>query len=346
MNVYHSHDNHSPPNRLVGYSYAGQNVHLSIIIVNWNTRDLLDACLRSIQLHANPILHEIIVYDNHSADGSAEMVRQKYPGIILVAGSENIGFGPANNLALDSASGEYILLLNPDTEIRADTLQTVLQLMEDRSDLGICGVRQDEASGAKQSSCGNFPSLWVMLVQQMMFIAARRGRLDMVGWMSERFSIPLMPVKELLPYFHFDSIVEVDWVMGAFMMVKRSAVPPEGLFDERFVMYGEDLDLCARVRKNGFLIAYCGTASILHHGGASTKSVPIMADAMHSVAMVHFYRKHHPFTSLIYQVILAMGSLVLFLKATLAGEPDQAARGLARFRAAICPSWTRFLVRY
>lgn len=315
----------------------------SIIIVNWNTKELLRACLKSIELYKSDLDCQVIVVDNSSNDGSADMVRCDFPQVLLLAEKTNLGFGKGNNLGLKRASGEYVLLLNPDTELKPNTLQNVLAFMDKRPDVGLCGVRQLEADGTVQSSCGNFPSLKVMLVQQLMFLAAARGLNQLVNATSRFFNVPLMPVKALIPLFDFSKITEVDWVMGAFMMLRRKAIPSDGLFDERFIMYGEDLDLSARVKSAGHKVVFFGESEILHYGGASTRSISVKAEAMHAVAMVELYRKHHPRQSILYRVFLALGNLGLFFKASLTGNRELQDRSRAKLLAAINPSWRGFL---
>lgn len=319
---------------------------LSIIVVNWNTKDLLRDCLRSIAANGNHLSYEVLVWDNNSRDASAAMVREEFPHVRLFASEENLGFGPGNNAAAKHAKGEFILLLNPDTEVRGDVLQKTLAFMKKHSDVGALGVRQVETTGVIQASCGNLPSIYVLLAQNFLSQMARLKSAKLVEGLASLFRVQIPTMGRLARYFDFHQICDTGWVMGAFTLLPRSFVEKTGLFDESFVMYGEDLDLCARVHELGGRVVFFGQGEILHHGGMSVKAIPIKSETLRYVAMIHYYRKHHPLTAWIYRLFIGGSAIVLLAKSFLASQDlknDLWLRGRARFGAALKPSWLDFL---
>lgn len=320
-------------------------MHLSIVIVNWNTRDLLRACLNSIPSAVGARDLEVIVLDNHSADQSAGMVRKEFPNVKLIASERNLGFGPGNNAAITYANGEYILLLNPDTELRGDVLLQVLDYMRERPEVGAAGVQQIETDGTRQCSCGDLPSLAVMFAQACMCFFARRNLYKSVTLIRRLFGLKVSPHRDLAKFFDFNQIIETDWIMGAFMMLRRDVVQKTKLFDESFKMYGEDLDLCARIHHVGKKVVYFGRGEILHHGSITMRSIPVQSDGLRFVAMVRYYQKHHPYTAWLYRLILGSASFALWFKGLISKNLDSRERGKTRLRAAVSPSWGGFLDR-
>lgn len=231
-------------------------VVLSVIVVSWNVCDLLRECLHSISqgLTIPPDDYEIIVVDNASTDGSLDMARTEFPSARLIANVENLGFARANNRALGSCRGEYILLLNPDTVPLAHALDYMLDFLSDHPDVAILGCRLLNTDRSFQrASGGAFPSLrnvaWNYLLLNK-FLPPR--------W------APSPRYLEKDPQGTFD----VDWVSGAATMCRTAALGGR-LFDERFFLFAEDMELCARVRRNGWRVVYTSAATIIHHHGRS-----------------------------------------------------------------------------
>ena len=234
------------------------NLKLSVIIVNWNVKGLLEECLES--LHAETALksrdYEVLVVDNHSSDGSTQMVRNRYPDVRLIVNQENIGFARANNQALGLCRGEYLLLLNPDTVVRPGAVDRILEYAQAHPDAGIIGCRLLNMDGSLQRWTGGlFPSL-SRLARHYLFW-------DNV-WSRYRRRPSLY-----LAYETFTDL-DVDWVSGACLRLRRKAID-DIIFNEDFFMYGEDLELCWRLKQNGWRVVYTPAATILHHHGASMK---------------------------------------------------------------------------
>jgi len=244
-------------------------VDLSIVIVNWNTCALLRACLTSIFRHPPRACFEVIVVDNASSDPSPEMVRGEFPGVILKTNTANLGFAAANNLGSRLATGRFLLFLNSDTEVHASTLSEALSFMELHPETGVLGCRTLNPDGSLQNSACAFPTclrIFAHVSGLSRFVKLPRRRLH------ERHRHP-------------------DYVQGSFLFVSKSVFAQCGGFNEIFFLYGEEVDLCLRLRALGLRIDYHPGIAITHHGGASSRNSPRRVD--HFVTSCLFlYREH------------------------------------------------------
>lgn len=253
---------------------------LSIVIVNFNTRDLLRACLQSIQNSQEAPELELFVVDNASSDGSAEMVAAEFPEGQLIRSSANRGYACANNLALRRCAGQYLLLLNPDTVLPPSALRQMVDFMDAHPEAGIAGPKLVRPDGSLDLACRrSFPSpevsLYRMLGLSQLFPRSRRfGRYN-------------------LTYLDPDQPAEVDSVVGAFMMVRATAAQQVGFLDEAFFMYGEDLDWAYRIKARGWKVLYHPSVVVLHHKGASSRRHPRKTIVEFYRAMYIFYSKHY-----------------------------------------------------
>ncbi len=255
-------------------------LQLSIIIVNYNVRDFLHQSLRSLDRALTGIKSEIIVVDNASADGSIEMLRARFPGIRIIANSENLGFAQANNQALRVARGEFCLLINPDTVVQEDTLRVMFEFFKENPDAGLAGCKILNPDGSFQLACRrSFPTPWVAFTK-LFGLAALMPRSKVFG-------------KYNLTYRNPEQTYEVDAVSGSFMMIRRAAYQQVGGLDEDFFMYGEDLDWCYRIQHAGWKIFYVHTTSIIHYKGESTRRSSLNEIRTFYEAMHLFVRKHY-----------------------------------------------------
>ena len=287
---------------------------LSIVIVNWNTADLLLKCLASIYQNSPSFSFEVIVVDNASSDDSSKRVKIEFPQVILIASDKNLGFGPGNNLGIQQAKGQYILLLNPDTEVIGPTLQTCVDYLEQQSQqrTAVIGIKQREPSGKLQESCGHFPSLKALVLQAIFHLLIKGGRVAYARKLESRFKFEWMPLKAMYQYFDFNAVHEVDWVMGAFMLIRGDILKASGGFDPYFKMYAEEIDLCFRIKAEGWSVKFYPGAEILHYGGASTKGIALRADAMRCVAMILFYIKNRGvFSAVTYRCLTFFSSFLI-----------------------------------
>jgi len=251
---------------------------LSVVIVNWNVRDLLRRCLLSILASSQTRKFEIIVVDNASTDGSVEMVRAELPAVHLIANTENRGFPAANNQGLAIARGRYVLLLNPDTEIVGDALATMVAFADAHPDVGMIGPQLLYADGSVQSSRRRFPTLATGFLEST--------------WLERYASRRLLERYEFLDQPD-DVVQDVDWLYGAALMARREAVEQVGPMDEGYFMYSEELDWCRRFRDTGWRVVYLPAAQIVHHEGKSSEQVVAARHIHFQTSKVRYFRKYH-----------------------------------------------------
>ena len=229
---------------------------LSILIVSWNTSDLLADCLHSIYAHTPNLSFEVIVVDNASSDGTADMIRSVFPHVVLVENEQNVGFGMASNQGFQLAVGKYVGILNPDTVLLNRAFVILVSHLESMLQVGIIGPKIEGANGTTQQTCARgYITLWSD------FLQASGLRSKLKGQNNSASNAHL-------------AMRQVDCISGACFVVRRNAVQSAQLFDPRFFMYGEDVDLCYRVKSNGWKIFYCPEARVLHYGGASSALNP------------------------------------------------------------------------
>jgi GT2 family glycosyltransferase len=238
----------------------GMTPDISVVIVSYKVPGLLRACLASVRREAVGCSYEVIVVENASGDGSAEMVRSEFPDVRLIALEDNVGFAAGCNLGARAAQGEYVLMLNPDTELVGDTLSALLRYARRHPDAGLIGGRTLNPAGELDpGSCWGAQSLWSLVCFASGLSTLFRG--------SRLFN------PESLGGWSRDSAREVDIVTGCLCMAPRTVWDELGGFDETFFMYGEDADLAARARKAGYRPAITPDAVIVHHVGQSSLSV-------------------------------------------------------------------------
>ena len=259
---------------------------LSVIIVNYNVKYYLDQCIRSV-LRAFVLMHtpaEIIVVDNHSADGSVDYLEQRYPQklfpmVRFVRSAHNLGFARANNIAIRQSRGEYVLLLNPDTIVGEDTLKASVDFMDAHGDAGAVGVRMLGAQGRRaMESRRGLPTPMVSFFKMLGFCNR---------WPHHRLF-----GKYYMGYLPWDEPCQIEVVSGAYCMLRRKALDEVGLLDEDFFMYGEDIDLSYRVLKGGYHNYYL-PVDILHYKGESTQKSSFRYVHVFYEAMLIFFRKHY-----------------------------------------------------
>ena len=236
-------------------------IDLSIIIVNWRSADFLQKCLASIYANTVGINFEIVVVDNASFDGSAEMVKLEFPAVSFVQSDKNVGFSGANNLGYARAHGRNLLFLNPDTEVTGPALTTMMGFLDSMPSVGIVGARLLNSDLTVQTSCvQRFPSIFGQLFDS-----------DLLRKLFPKCS--LWGTRALLePH---SAPVSVEMVSGACLMIRRAVFEQVGQFNTNYFMYAEDVDLCFRVHNIGWKNCYVEEAVVIHHGGKSTASKPV-----------------------------------------------------------------------
>ena len=255
---------------------------LSIIIVNWNVEKLLKRCLESIfgsPYAADPKRLEVIVVDNASSDGSVEMVQSSFPQVTLLANEQNLGFTKANNQGISLARGRFVLFLNPDTEIVDDALGTMVEFMKAHPEVGAVGPKLIYPDGSTQPSRRRFPNASTLFLESTLIQRWwKKNRVLSRYYMEDQSD---------------DQVQEVDWLVGAALMVRKEALDQVGGFDEGFFMYSEELDWCRRARKAGWKIVYLPDAVVVHHEGKSSGQVVAARHIHFYTSKVRYARKYH-----------------------------------------------------
>jgi hypothetical protein len=299
---------------LVGASLVS-SVDVDVVIVNWNTRDYVEACIRSVFENARDITFRVFVVDNASADGSAEMVRSKFPEVRLIANATNLGFAAANNQAFREADARYLLLLNPDTVVLDDVIQNVVRLADTEPDVAVVGCQVLGRADKIERSCFRFPSPLNLF---LLYSGLERafpgspffGRASMASWDRK-------------------SRRDVDVVVGVFMLVRSEAVAEVGLMDEDYFVYAEEADWCYRFHRAGWRCLFAPVGTIRHEeGGArSTSQDRVRMYVQLQKSLLIFHRKNRGwFSWLCAKSILGAAMLVRAafwrVRATLGGQPE------------------------
>ena len=256
------------------------HIDLSIIIVSWNTKEVLQECLESTFSGLVDCNAEVIVVDNGSNDGSPMMVAKEFPAAKLIANTENLGFAAANNQAIRVARGRYILLLNSDTIVLGDVLRESVRYLKEHEEVGVLGCRVLNTDGSVQLTCSRLPSLLnLTLLASGLFRLSQPaffGRYQLRGWQR-------------------DSERDVETVTGCYMMLRREAIQQVGLMDESFFFYGEETDWCKRFQQAGWKLRFAPVGEIIHHGSLSSRKCNHRRDVMLTSGLLRYQRKHGGF---------------------------------------------------
>lgn len=251
---------------------------LSIIVVTWNSQEFIRNCLDSIFLSGGNFSSEVIVVDNASSDQTTKIVEELYPQVNLIQNKKNLGYAKANNQGIEVATGEHILLLNPDTQVLEDALSLMCEFMEENPKIGALGPKLLNPDKSVQLSCREFPT-FSTLVWEFLGLSRLFPKSKVFG-------------KWKMGYFDFDEPREVDQPMGSCLMLRRETLEDVGVFDENFVMFFNDVDLCYRIKKSGWKIYFYPEAKVIHHKGASTRKAKAKMIWLSHLAFYKFFKKH------------------------------------------------------
>lgn len=301
---------------------------VSIIIVNWNTRDILRDCLKSVYEETKDIRFEVILIDNASSDGSVEMVRREFPQVILIENLENRGFASGNNQGIRVAKGQYVLLLNSDTVVLDEAIQKSVYFAESHQGAAVVGCKVLNPDRTLQLTCSMFPSLLnLFLAATYLYKLSQHNRF--LG-------------REQMRWWRRNDVREVDVVTGCFMLVRRTAFEQVGLMDEQFFMYAEEADWCFRFRKAGWETLFYPDAQIIHLGGQSSKQVEVKMIIQLRKAILQFIKKNYG------KLPYVIGRVLVFLFylirvpfwLTVATFPSKRQRALKMAGTYLQESWT------
>lgn len=252
---------------------------LSVVVVNYRTKDHLRVALASVFASETSYSYEVFVVDNDSGDGSAEMVEQEFPAVRLLRNVNN-GFSKANNIALEQVTSRFVLVLNPDTRLDKDVIQTCVDYLAAHPDIGALSCRVILGDGTLDKASrrrlpGPLNSFYRFSGLALLFPNSRR---------LSSYNLTFMPE---------DQPTDVDAISGCFMLIPRHVLDEVGLFDERFFMYGEDIDLCLRIKRAGYRIYYYPEVAITHYKRQSSRKTPLTCLWHFHDAMWIFYKKHY-----------------------------------------------------
>lgn len=280
---------------------------LSIIIVNWNTKDFLKNCIDSIYENTKKINYEIIVVDNNSSDGSIDMLNNYFShkeNLKIIENKDNKGFASANNQAIVSSSSNCFLLLNPDTKVIENVIENTYNYLNSNKEIGIAGCRVLNPDGTIQLAC------------RRMAPSPKDAIYKLFGF-SKLFKNNKRLTRYNMTHVPEDEFLDVDSVSGCFLMIKKEVTDLIGLLDSTFFMYGEEMDWCLRAKKAGFIVRYCPVGDIIHFKGESSKQLGIKATYEFYRAMIIFYNKNNKqdnnfiLTLMVYIGVFLLGVLAL-----------------------------------
>jgi GT2 family glycosyltransferase len=285
----------------------------SILIVSFNTKEILQECLESVERESAGLRIETFVVDNNSGDGSPEMVEDSFPAVRLIRSTINLGFGAANNLAIQQAQGRYLVLLNSDAFLGPNSLQLAIDHMDRQPQVGLGGARLVGSDLSWQPSARMFPSIRTDALV-MTGLAARFPKSKFFGHFDRTWADQSQPS-------------QVDWVPGAFSIVRPEVLNKVGLFDPRFFLYGEEVDLCKRIKSAGYEIWYWPDIVVTHVGGESSRhrgdvdlaGAQITHWRMRSTLL--YYRKHHGRMACLSKWLELMLYRAFFLRNLFSREP-------------------------
>jgi N-acetylglucosaminyl-diphospho-decaprenol L-rhamnosyltransferase len=250
---------------------------LAILIVTFNSKEEIDACLQSLVGHTDPFPTTITVIDNASADGTADHVRSRWPSVQVIDSGGNIGFAKANNIGIRATQSDYVLLMNPDTVAPPGAIQTLVRGLASHPDAAIAGARLLGPTGFPELSWGAAITPWNE-AKQMLFSRLYLRKIRRIVRKMDRLSRQAR---------------EVEWVSGACMVIRRRDLDAVGGLDERYFMYNEDVDLCVEMKKRGRITLYIAGAEVLHHRGKSAPKNPEL-ERRRQMSHVAYYEKHLP----------------------------------------------------
>lgn len=269
---------------------------LTVLIVNYNTAHLLNEMFTTLYASLGTATKaRVVVIDNASTDNSVEVLKTQYPEVVLIENQTNVGFGRANNQGLPYVEGRYVLLLNTDAFVAPDTLTKTLAYMDAHPQCGVLGVRLVGRDGEMQPCCRYFATAWGIFVSRMGLMRYFKNvrMVDDMAW-------------------DHASVRECDWVPGCYFLIRREAVDRVGLFDPRYFLYSEEVDLCHAVKDAGWQVVYFPDTTVVHIGGESAKSLGKMSDVGQQIKPLQmesewlYFRKHHGLFGLMWHVVLTL----------------------------------------
>jgi hypothetical protein len=266
---------------------------ISVILVSYNTIEMTKKSLNLLLSSIHKLQMKVIVVDNDSKDRSADQLKQEYPDISLIENKKNVGFGRANNQALPYIDSRYVLLLNTDAFVEPDSIAKTVQFMDENPECGILGVKLTGRDGVLQPSCRYFPTPWNIFLNRT---GLKR----------------IFKSTKLMDDMHWDhaSVRDCDWVPGCYLLIRKEVIDQVGLFDPRYFLYYEEIDLCFAAKKAGWHVTYFPDTTVIHIGGESAKSQGQITssgrqiESMQIESELLYFRKNHGLIPVIFNILL------------------------------------------
>jgi GT2 family glycosyltransferase len=274
-------------------SSPSATVDISVVIVGWNAKHYLELCLESLAKAPPRRTMEVLVVDNASTDGSAEMIEAKFPWVKLIKSSENLGFAKGNNVAIRQCQGRHIALVNPDVIVFPGCLDALADFLDQNPKVGNVGPRVFNPDMTMQSTCRRFPTLWNNICSATRLESLFKGNRFFAG--------------EHMFYFPHDRTLAVDVIVGCFSMIRRETFDEVGLLDEDLFMYGDDVDWCRRARNAGWQVVFHPGGQAIHDRGKITAPYPVRFAIAQQRSVLHYWSKHHGFWGM-----LGIRSIMMF----------------------------------
>jgi hypothetical protein len=266
-------------------------MEVSIIIVNWNAKDLLKNCLKSIYANHPKSEFEIIVVDNNSSDGTVEMILKEFPKVHLIQNKKNFGFAKANNIGIRNSKGKYLALVNSDVEVESGCFDNLVNFMKQNKNIGVVGPLILNPDRSIQATCRYFPSLWRSICEAF--------------WLNKLFRSSFLSAERML-YFNGKTTLRTDVLSGCFWLINEEYLDKVGLLDERFFIYAEDIDWCKRFWEAGYEVVFYPEANAIHHSGGSSTIEPLRFSREQIKARFLYWQKH-------FSKNLAMSFLIILI---------------------------------
>jgi GT2 family glycosyltransferase len=301
---------------------------LSVVIVAWNAKHYLELCLDSLEAAPPRRSLEVVVVDNASSDGTAEMVAARFPSVKLIQSAENLGFSRGNNLGIRHCQGRYIALVNPDVQVLPGCLDALADFLDENPRVGNVGPRVLNPDMTLQSSCRRFPTLWNNLCSASGLETAFKGSRFFAG--------------EHMFFFPHDRTMPVDVLVGCFNMVRRETFDAVGLLDEDLFMYGDDVDWCRRCWKAGWEVVFFPGARAIHDRGKITAPYPVRFAVAQQRSVLHYWSKHHSVFGVVgIRGIMLFHHLLRYSFAELAGRVNSQRRTQTEVRKQVSAACLR-----
>jgi GT2 family glycosyltransferase len=268
----------------IGTAYdgkAGPQLDISIIVVTWNAKKFVEECFGSIKEETRNLSTETVVLDNASTDGTADVIAERFPEVKLIRSTTNLGFPGGNVVAIQaSRPAKYVCLVNPDVRVLSGCFRKLMDYMEKHSEVGVVGPRTLNPDGTIQRSCMRSPSVWTAWCRALALDRTVLRRVPLFGGI-------------MMADFAHDRTRRVDVLNGAFLLIRRTAMEQVGLIDDRYFMYGDDIDWCLRFRKAGWSVVFDAEAEAIHYGGGTTARAPVYFYVEMQKANLQYWQKHH-----------------------------------------------------